>query len=225
MTVDPASVFDADPAPSTFHPAPMRGRHVQLRPVAPEDYRLLQRLDVGELSLRWRTRGATPSPEQWAQLLWNSVLAQFMVVRVSDRRPVGLVIAYRPSFQDGYAHLGAVAIERSRSPLMMFGCALFLDYVFTCWNLHKLYFELPEWNLKQFESALRKYCKLEGRLREHLYYDGRHWDELVLAIYRQDWSEQRERVMRVQTTKPKPVTAQPPRITRVVSRASNREWR
>jgi hypothetical protein len=60
-----------------FRVAPLHGRHVLLRPVSPEDYRFLRSADLGgELGVRWRYRGQTASPEQWAQNLWQSVLGK-----------------------------------------------------------------------------------------------------------------------------------------------------
>jgi len=71
---------------------------------------------------------------------------------------------------------------------MGLGMALFLQYVFTCWNFRKLYAEFPEFNLPLFESALRRgYCQLEGRLREHVYFGRRYWDLLTVAVYRDVW--------------------------------------
>lgn len=167
----------------------MEGRHIYLRPLIPEDDPALRAAEVtGELGIRWRFRGTTPSPEQWSHAAWQSILAQFLVVRRTDNRPVGLVMAYRANFQDGHAQLAVEMLERARrSPLLVLGAALFVQYVFTCWNFHKLYLELPEYNLAQFGSGIDRTFKVEGRLREHFYYAGRRWDQLVVALYREVW--------------------------------------
>lgn len=170
-------------------PPSLQGRDVFLRPVVPEDYRFLHSVELGsELGPRWRFRGATPSPEQWGQVTWSSTLAQFLVVGRQSTKPLGIAAAHQANFQDGYAYMSAAGFEPSRrSPAMMIGLAIFLNYVFACWNLRKLYMEVPEYNYARFASVAERYGQLEGRLRDHLYFNGRYWDQLTLAVYRDNW--------------------------------------
>jgi RimJ/RimL family protein N-acetyltransferase len=79
----------------------------------------------------------------------------------------------------------------------MLGLALFLEYVFTCWDLRKLYMQLPEYNYEQFASGAERFFVVEGRQREHTFFGGRHWDQLTLAIYRQTWFAHSARILRV----------------------------
>jgi RimJ/RimL family protein N-acetyltransferase len=188
-----ASVAHPGSPPSSrdaFRPPSLRARHVSLRPLTPGDYPYLQMLESStDLAFRWRLRGSTRSPEQWAQTLWGQVLAQFVVVGRAHDTPVGLVSVYRPNFQDGHAYFSAIRFDTGKaSPLMGLGTAAFLQYVFTCWDFRKLYAEFPEFNLPLFESALRRgYCQIEGRLREHVYFGRRYWDLLTVAVYRDVW--------------------------------------
>jgi hypothetical protein len=167
----------------------LQGRNVLLRPVAPEDYHSLHAVELGEgLGPRWRFRGATPSPEQWSQVTWSSTLAQFLVVARKSSKPIGIVAVHQANFQDGYAYMSAAHFEPPRpSPAMMIGLAIFLNYVFACWDFRKLYLEVPEYNYKRFATVVERYGQLEGRLRDHLYFSGRHWDQLTVAIYRDHW--------------------------------------
>jgi hypothetical protein len=186
-----ASGFDGE---DRFMTAPLRGRHVYLRQVGPEDYRLLRTAELSsDLGIRWRHRGASLSPEQWAQRLWHSVLAQHLVIGNDDPNPIGLVSAYQANFQDGYAYLAAERLQQRVSPLMVFGVALFVQYVFTCWDFHKLYLEVAEYNAGQFRSG--RLFETEARLREHLWYRGRRWDQLILALYREAWMEEGGRLL------------------------------
>lgn len=176
------------------------GRHVFLKAVTPEDYGFLQLVETSsELGPRWRYRGATPSPEQWAQGTWGGVLAQFLVLGRQEGRPVGIVSAFQPSFQDGHAHIAAAKFDlRRRSPLMMLGFAVFVQYVFACWNLRKLYMELPAYNFEQFASGEGRFFTVEGRFRDHFFLAGRYWDQLHLAIHRDQWREHGERLARAE---------------------------
>jgi RimJ/RimL family protein N-acetyltransferase len=74
---------------------------------------------------------------------------------------------------------------------MMMGIGLFFEYVFGCWDVRKLYMEVAEYNFPQMESGIGRFFELEGRLRNHTYLAGKHWDQLTLALYRDAWTSER----------------------------------
>jgi hypothetical protein len=130
----------------------------------------------------------TPSPEEWSRLASERQLAQFIVQRVGDDVPVGIVQLHNANFQDGHAQLSVARFgEPGHSPQLLLGLGLFLRYVFFCWDLRKLYMEVPEYNYEQFSSGEGKYFSVEGRLKDHLYLDDRFWDQLILVMYRTTW--------------------------------------
>jgi RimJ/RimL family protein N-acetyltransferase len=167
--------------------------------VNPDDYRFLHAVETSEqLGPRWRFRGTTPSPEQWAQVSWSTTLAQFMVIGRQTDAPVGIVAVHQPDFQDGHAKFSAARFDPGKpSPAMMLGLALFLDYVFGCWNFRKLYMEVPEYNYEQMASGSGSFFEVEGRLRDHYYFSGRYWDQLILAVHRHSWIDRSAAVLRV----------------------------
>ena len=176
---------------SAFREAPCTGKHVRLRTITTLDYGLLQAAELSpEVRHRWRYGGTTPSPENWPQVFWQGVLAQFLVVRTRGEESIGLVNAYGPNFQHGWAYVGATKLQPADcSPYMMLGLAIFIEYVFCNWNFRKIYLELPEFNYPQFRSGEGRIFVLEGRLKQHSYYDGRLWDQMLLAIHRDAWYE------------------------------------
>jgi acyl carrier protein len=110
---------------------------------------------------------------------------------------------YRPNFEDGHANLAVARFSpREQSPHVVFGAAMFLDYVFGCWNFRKLYMEVQEFNLDQFGSGLAWLFEEEGRLRAHTFFGGRYWDKIYLALYREKWQSEgwRARGARPRTT-------------------------
>ena len=199
---------NGDGRPQEFSTPRLRGRHVYLRPVGPEDYGYMRSVDLGqELGVRWRFRGATPSPEQWAQATATQ-LAHFVVTRSSDNAPLGTTTVYQQNFQDRHAYLAVAAFQGlARNPLMVLGTTLFVEYVFTCWDFRKLYLEMPEFNLPQFASGLGSLFAEEARLREHVYYDGRHWDKVILALYRRVWRESSQRLLAAALPPPRRVAS------------------
>ena len=169
----------------------LRGRHVVLQPVRTQDYEALRVAELHEdLVPLWRFQGATPSPEEWVQRLWHGVLAQFTVLSLLDRSPLGLVCVYGANFQHRFAYLAAAKFDvHSRSPGFVEGLAMFISYLFKSFDFRKIYLETNELNFEQFRSALGLAFREEARLREHRYFGGRYWDQYIFALYRESWEQ------------------------------------
>lgn len=164
---------------------------VDLRPLESTDYGPLRRLELDlTLGPRWRHRGSTPSPEAFAQSLWQGVLAQFLVVRPGRPAPLGLVCAYGADLQSGTAWLAAARFPTEAHPAT-FGLGLrrFLQYLFDTWPLRKLYAEVLAPNLAPFERGATTLFREEGRLVDHAYLDGRYVDQHLLALQREAWEQ------------------------------------
>jgi RimJ/RimL family protein N-acetyltransferase len=196
---------DAGPDAAADAPRPRtRGRWVSLRPVRSVDYELIRAAELSDdLAVRWRHRGATPSPEQFAQRLWAGVLAQYLVVAHHDEHVVGLVTAYDADMTSGTVWVGFVRFDSSgHSPLMVEGIVLLVDHLFEHWPFRKLYGETVDFNLAGLRNPLARLLVQEGRLREHVYAAGRYWDLHHLALYRSTWLEWRPRLLPRPTPEP-----------------------
>jgi RimJ/RimL family protein N-acetyltransferase len=163
-----------------------------LRPVEASDYGPLFRLAThSELQRTWRFRGSTPSPEAFLQSLWESVLAQFVIVRRSNSNVIGLVTVYRADFRIGHAYLALVLHPevRGRGVWAYESMLLFLNYVFVNWNFRKLYGETGEHSFESFRSGEGIEFHVEGRLSGHEWFAGNYLDVVITAIYRDEWME------------------------------------
>lgn len=209
MTDTPtARTTDPTTGPRTGAPTPsggvsvpdlLAGRRIALRPVTPDDYQWLYLGEVsGELGSHWRIRGGTPSPEDYVQLVWQGVLAQFLVVRHDEpERPLGLVVAYDAHHSNGYASVAVVRFDREPGDLSVLEATiLFFDYLFTSFAFRKLYLETPAYRVDQFGSAVGDLIIEEGRLVDHSFHDGRYWDEHLLAVHREVWDEKKPDLLR-----------------------------
>ena len=170
-------------------PPPQEGRLIRLVILEPRHYDALYTISTSaETGFRWRHRGTTPSPERFVQSLWDGVLAQFVVERRDTGAVVGLVVAYDANPRHRYVSLAlAATAEEIGHGRMMEAGALFVNWLFTMWDYHKIYAESIEFNYQSFASGAGKLFQIEGRLKEHEFYGGRRWDLLQLAIYRRDW--------------------------------------
>lgn len=145
---------------------------------------------AGENPLRWRYRGATPSPEQFVRQLWDGVLIQYVVQGRQRPELLGTVGLYNANFASGYAYAYAIAApDRVRTGKVIEGLLLMLEYAFRVWQFRKIYFELPEYNLHQFGSAVGRYITEEARLIDHEVIAGRSWDLLTFALYSETWDK------------------------------------
>lgn len=158
-------------------------------PVAPGYLEFLYQLAISEENgFRWRYLGAVPTVESFQQNLWSGVLTQFVVVENESSHPIGLVVAYSADLHHGLGYVGGTMTPRvGGTGLSMEGFDIFLRYLFTAWNFRKLYFEVPEYNSRVLRNSVGAVFAEEGRLRHHIYYDGRYWDRIILAIYRDTW--------------------------------------
>ncbi len=172
------------------------GENVALRPIRPQDYDALFEFETVHLGPTWRLKGETPSFERYVQSLWQGVLAQFIVVNRMTHSPAGFVTAYSPNFRDAWCYFATAKFDRSdRSTTQIEGTVLFLEYLFTTWDFNKLYAEVLDDNIHQFDSAIGRFCVEEARLREHEQIGGRMHDQIILAVYRRDWEVWRRFVL------------------------------
>ncbi|KPM51068.1 acetyltransferase [Frankia sp. R43] len=169
-------------------PPELAGRYFQLTPVLPSMAPFLYELSIApDVGFRWRYRGAFPPYEKFEADLWQGMLAQFLIVSRETGEAAGHAICYNPDFGLGNAYVGVAMTGRyQRSGIAAEPVVLFLRYLFDVWPFRKLYFELPEFNCRQFASAIGSTLHIEARFRDHDYYRGRRWDRVVLAAYRQD---------------------------------------
>ncbi len=175
-------------APNHAETDVLRGRWITLTPVNPSHHRALYELGFRDQnSFRWRYRGSMPSFTAFEQSLYAGVLCQFAVCPNDEvGKIVGLTVAYNGSPQDEFCYLAAVA-DKAIGPGTVEAVALFVRYLFRYWPFRKIYLESLEFNVSQYASAVRLgLFREEGRLREHHYFDGRYWDLVLYALYRED---------------------------------------
>jgi RimJ/RimL family protein N-acetyltransferase len=174
---------------------PLSSRRVRLRAVVPSDYEFLFQLAADERSgRRWRYRGLPPRPDEFARDLWQGVLVQFLVEHVQTHERLGLVVAYGESARDRRCHIAAVFREEARVwPLE--AVALFVNFLFVEFGFRKLYAEMTEYNLEAFRSAVGRWMDCEGVLEDHEFHGGRYWDLYILALWRDRFDRDAERLL------------------------------
>lgn len=163
----------------------------RLRPVQQSDYPLIYEWAMHPLvNHRWTTRGSLIPYEPFVQHLWDDVLFNLLVA--PPRRDVPSVWTTISNFDlhSGYCSLSTVARPSSiGSGVGLIGGMLTIRYIFAIHPIRKVYLETPSFAAISFESTIGKLFKLEGTLKDHLYFNGRHWDKLILALTRDEWDD------------------------------------
>ncbi len=162
---------------------------MKLVPLAADGVEFLYRLAIDEeIGWRWRFAGSVPRRDQFEQTLWAGVLTQFLVTDTLQGGLIGSAIAYNADLNHGYTFVAVGMVpEATGTGLGIEATDLFVGHLFGCYSLRKVYFEVPEYNLAQFESSLGWLLKEEGMLKNHTFYNGRYWDRAMLALYRDDY--------------------------------------
>lgn len=169
------------------------GRLSLLRPVLPGDYGYVYELETtGDALVTYRHRGRVPSFETAMRSLTEGVLTQLLVVHRRDGVPLGLVNAHSANHRDGHVELAVIRdAERHEVPAFFEGLFLFIDYLFEVWPIRVVYAHSIEFNYAHIASGAGAAFVVEGRLRNHTFHGGRHWDLLILAIHRDAWQSYR----------------------------------
>jgi hypothetical protein len=167
------------------------GRRSYLRRLTPADYEFVYHMETtGDLALRWRHRGSTPSPEAAMRSLWEGTTAVMLACSKEHQAPYGLLVCYDSRFPGATARFAVAAIPQARrTGVVLEATTLFIQYCFDNWGYRKLYVDVPEYNLEQFHSALGRHFHEEGHLVDHDYWQGRHWGLLTFALYRTEWEQ------------------------------------
>jgi hypothetical protein len=194
-TVGDAHAWHVSRAEGTDPTVPARPR-VRLRVLEDGDLPALYRASCDpQQGFRWRYRGATPSPQEFRAQLHAGVLAQFVVEGIDDGRAHGLVCAYDARFEERRA---SIALVRIGTPVdggeVLEGLALFIDHLFATWDLRKLQAEVPGFNADSLVDPLSPFLTVEGRLVDSCFAQGRAWDLLIIAIWRDVWARERHRI-------------------------------
>ncbi len=149
---------------------------------------------TGEHLVRYRLRGVTPSPDSFRRLLWEGVTAQF-VVRSESGSPVGLVSCFGADFRNRHAHIGVIGDPAwHNSGVLIAGAWRFIGYLFSEFDLRKLYAEVLAANFEHLTTGAGRFFEVEGRLTGHEYIDGEYQDLYVLALDRDRWRAQQRRM-------------------------------
>ncbi|MGH9082177.1 MAG: GNAT family N-acetyltransferase [Acidimicrobiales bacterium] len=168
----------------------LRTRRLQLRPLRPEDHRLLYRLALDpDVTFDWRLRGTTPSFEEFQRQIHPSVLCQFAVSPIGSMELFGLVVAFSADLRNRFCHAGVVMRPELRRRGLGIEAIFGLSrYLFTGWDFRLVLLETTGRTFAHVASMEKAgIVTVEGRIRDQYYFGGRYWDGIILTHRRQQF--------------------------------------
>jgi RimJ/RimL family protein N-acetyltransferase len=170
----------------------LRGKKVILRPVEDRDLPELQRWINDPETIRG-TLQFLPQSEtderEWLERMRKNRQAVFLAVETLDGRHIGSIGLFAISWRDGTASTGTLIGEKDcwNKGFATDAKMTLLNYAFNTLNLRKIHSSSLEFNERSLHYNLKCGYREEGRRVKQFYRDGRYWDEILIAVFRDDW--------------------------------------
>lgn len=171
------------------------GPAIRLRPITRADYGFMWQCRTHpEILYLWMQDRTLPSFEQYTQELEGSLSGKILTTLLIETRdgsaPIGYVFAYDFSPFDHTAFISIVIPPA----YVQYGWAaeasiLFLNYLFTFFDLRKASMDVFAFNQVALEPLLGMGARVEGRFRGQRYYQGAYHDIIRLAVMHEDWNQ------------------------------------
>ena len=159
-------------------------KRIVLRPATTDDGRTVYDtlLRLGETAL--------PTVDDFVEKSMAGVAARFLVHPRGLDTPVGFAELVKLS-QAGHVQAG-VHIEPGQDPSVQSDtAALIVNFAFSMWRVRKVYLRTARTSLDHlgFTGDNATLVHREAVLGEHLFFQGRLWDEYIFSVSRDDWND------------------------------------
>lgn len=167
----------------------MQGRHIKLVPADDKylDFIYAAETDLSEKNL-WSDTRNVPARDTFADefhdRLEHYYFAYFIIVSNDCDEPLGFVYAAQYSPWDRHLYVTIYVSKASRRNIVASEAGLLMiDYLFSYYDLHKIYSIVYDYNTTSLEFQKKAGFIEEGLFREHRYYNGKFHDVHLMALY------------------------------------------
>jgi RimJ/RimL family protein N-acetyltransferase len=170
----------------------LKGHKVILRPVEETDLPVMQRWindsDVSRGLLAYLPMSMAAERE-WLETTRKNTTGMILAVETLAGRHIGSIGLHGISGRDGTAFTGTLIGEKDcwGQGYATDAKMQLLHFAFHTVNLRKIYSSALEFNIASWRYNLKCGYKEEGRRVAQFYRDGRYWDEILLACFREEW--------------------------------------
>ena len=176
----------------------LRGKKVILRPISEKDIPNSLRW-LNDPEVRQYIANILPVTEvgerEWIQGLAKKSDTDIVLVIEVKGRPIGVMGLHRINWQSRVATTGAIIGEKDcwNKGYGTDAKMALLEYAFNTLNLRKIMSSVKAFNERSLAYSLRCGYKIEGRLRDQCFANGRYCDEIILGVFREQWLAAREK--------------------------------
>jgi RimJ/RimL family protein N-acetyltransferase len=171
---------------------------IYLSPPTKEDYPTLYSWfsDLSETHLWTAARSSMPFDEFVGELVKRTQNTIVILARERDGRPVAFFQLYDLSPFDGTAAFLVYLDKHYRNSAHgSLATNEFLFYVFRTYALRKIYADVYEFNQHSALLLVAGGWREEGRLRQHIWWRDRYWDQIRLSCGRRTFEELATRLL------------------------------
>lgn len=148
--------------------------------------------------------------ESWR--FWSRERMNSAFVVLKHAKPIGLVFDYERCLEDGHSKVAAMLLDgASGRGDGVIALTLFAEWLFSTVPLRKLYLDVFAFNAQVVRMLHKLGVQEEMRRVEHRYWNGRYWDQVGFAFYRQNLPHLLQRIVRpLRARRPRSRADRPP---------------
>jgi RimJ/RimL family protein N-acetyltransferase len=171
------------------------GPTVYLRPLEPQDARAVtpwfNDAEVTRFMLRYRPMSVAEEEASLRRLADNPGDVHLGIALRESDRLVGATGLHQVDVRNRHAAFGIVIGEKDfwGKGLGSEATRLMVRYAFGTLNLNRVWLEVYEYNPRAVRVYEKVGFRVQGRLRQDTFHDGRYWDTLVMGVLREEWRD------------------------------------
>ncbi len=169
-------------------PIALQNEHIRLRPLLKSDYETIfeWHSDLRSLHLWWDDREILPYEafvEDFQRRLRRHIDTLFLIENKETKALIGMVYSYNTSLIDKYTYLCIYLIpEATQQGIGAVAGQMFGNYLYAQYGFRKVYAEVMAFNSPSLKICQRNGFTEEARLKEHRWFNGKYWDQIILSI-------------------------------------------
>jgi RimJ/RimL family protein N-acetyltransferase len=170
----------------------IKGKFIGLRAVEKEDLKYLRdwrNLTEFRKNFREFRELSMSDQELWFESLQNSRQTNFMftIVDLKNSKPIGaaglLYVNWINRSADFSFYIGEKNLYIDEDPVSTEAVELLINYGFSNLNLHKVWMELYEFDIKKINFFKNRFnFKQDALLRDNCFEDGKYWNSIIISL-------------------------------------------
>lgn len=118
----------------------------------------------------------------------NNSNIKVFIKDISSDKTIGYIAGYNYNKVDGYIYITSI-LEKHKN-LNKEALKLFIDYIFKCFPIRKIYCEVYENDNDKLDILQTIGFSEEATLDKDVFFDGKYYNKHILALYREDYSNE-----------------------------------